>query len=36
LKTGGVVDEQRTADAIVTGFQNGKFGRVSIESPEDC
>ncbi len=36
LRTGGVVDEQRTLDAIVLGFQNGKFGRVTLEWPEDC
>ncbi|PSR29873.1 MAG: GTP-binding protein HSR1 [Sulfobacillus thermosulfidooxidans] len=33
LKTGGVLDEQRTADAIVLAFQNGKFGRVTLEEP---
>ncbi len=36
LKAGGVIDEQRTLDAIIVGFQNGKFGRVSLEWPRDA
>lgn len=35
LQQGGVVDRQRTADAVITGFRNGTLGRVSLERPED-
>ncbi len=36
LRTGGRIDELRTAQAILTEFRQGKFGRISLESPEDA
>ncbi len=35
LAAGGVVDRQRTADAIIVGFRNASWGRLSLEMPED-
>ncbi|MGC8488641.1 MAG: YlqF/YawG family GTPase [Clostridia bacterium] len=31
LMRGGVVDRQRAAEAVLTDFRNGKFGRVTLE-----
>lgn len=33
LQQGGVVDRQRTADAVITGFRNASLGRISLERP---
>lgn len=34
LRTGGVVDAQRAADAVLLAFQQGKLGRFSLEEPQ--
>ena len=34
LTTGGRVDELRTAQAVLSDFRRGKFGRISLEVPE--
>lgn len=36
LKAGGAIDRQRTADAVITAFQSGRLGRVSLEYPPDA
>ncbi|MDA8193826.1 MAG: 50S ribosome-binding GTPase [Thermaerobacter sp.] len=33
LSTGGAIDRQRTAEAILAGFRKGTFGRLSLERP---
>ena len=33
LQQGGVVDRQRTADAVLAGFRTGSLGRLSLERP---
>lgn len=35
LQKGGVVDAQRTADAVIGGFRSGVLGRLSLERPSD-
>ncbi|MBX5466222.1 MAG: 50S ribosome-binding GTPase [Firmicutes bacterium] len=35
LRSGGALDEQRTADAFLSGFQQGQWGPVSLEAPEE-
>ena len=35
LRQGGVVDRQRTADALIMGFRNATLGRISLERPWD-
>lgn len=35
LAAGGVVDRQRTADAIIAGFRSASLGRMSLQRPED-
>ncbi len=34
LTRGGAVDRQRTADAVLTQFRDGRLGRLSLESPD--
>lgn len=34
LQKGGMVDVQRTADAVINGFRNAALGRLSLEAPE--
>lgn len=36
LQKGGVVDRQRTADALIIGFRNAALGRMSLEAPGDA
>lgn len=33
LRAGGVVDVQRTADAVIQGFRTGSLGRLSLQAP---
>ncbi|MCL5116582.1 MAG: 50S ribosome-binding GTPase [Firmicutes bacterium] len=36
LQQGGVVDVQRTADAIIAGFRSASLGRLSLEAPHEA
>ena len=36
LRKGGVVDRERTANAVLRDLGAGRLGRVSLETPEDC